>query len=98
MYEYNTTDVEGGLSVNTKYDEYPTRDTGFDGEVPMPEVNDNDVNTSVMLQRENSYSRGKVIGRKRDAYGNAVGRTNDNPIYLTQGNIVLSLIMERSMN
>ena len=58
--------------------------TGLDREVPTPEVNENYVNASVMLPRGKKYARGKVIGRKRDADGNAVGRTNDNPILDTR--------------
>ena len=50
----------------------------------MPEVNDNDVNASLMLLRVNIYARVKVNGKKIDAYGNAVGRTNDNPILDTR--------------
>ena len=53
---------------------------GLDREVPTSEVNDNYVNASGMLPRRNIYDRGKVIGRKIDAYGNAVGRENDNSI------------------
>ena len=33
-----------------------------------------------MFPRGNSYARGNFIGRKIDADGNSVGRTNDNPI------------------
>ena len=35
-----------------------------------------------MLPRGNTHSRGKIIGRKIYSYGNAIGRTNDNPILL----------------
>ena len=59
-------------------------DIGLDREVPTPEVNDNYVNASVMLPRGNSYARGKVIGPKRDADGNDVGKTNYNPILDTR--------------
>ena len=58
---------------------------GLDCEVPTPEANDNYVNASVMLPRRNIYARGKVIGRKRDADGNAAGSSNDNPILDTRG-------------
>ena len=54
--------------------------TELEREVPTPDSNDNYVNASVMFPRGNSYVRGKVIGRKIDADGNAVGRSNDNPI------------------
>ena len=57
---------------------------GLYREVPTLEVNENYVNSSVMFPRGNSYARGKVIGRKRDADGNAVGRTNYNPILDTR--------------
>ena len=33
-----------------------------------------------MLPRGNTYARGKAIVQKRDAYGNAVVRMNENPI------------------
>ena len=58
--------------------------TGLDSEVPTPKVNDNYVNDLVMLPRGNSYASGKVIGLKRKADGNAVGRKNDNPILDTR--------------
>ena len=80
MYEEDTTYVEGGLEVNTEYNEEPAMANVLDREVPTPEANDNYVNALVMLPRGNSYARGKVIRRKRDEYGNAIGRTNDNPI------------------
>ena len=95
MYEDDTTDVEGGLPGNSKDDEEPAMATGLNRDVPTPEVNDNYVNDSVMLPIGNSYTRGKVIGRKRDADGNSIGRGNYNP-YLTQGNIMFSFMMGRS--
>ena len=49
MYDEDTTDVDGGLAVKTEEDEDPNIDTGLDCEFPTPEVNDNNVNTSVML-------------------------------------------------
>ena len=52
--------------------------TGFDGQVLMLEVNENDVNCSVMLPRVNIYARGKVIIRKKDASEDSVVRRNDN--------------------
>ena len=73
MYEDDNTYVEGGLSVNTGDEEDPDMATGLDHEVPTPKENDNHVNTSVMFPRGNSY-----------AYGNAVGRSNDNPIIDTR--------------
>ena len=51
---------------------------------PTPEVEDSYVNTKVMLPRGDSMTRGRVIHRKRDADGNLVGRSNDNPILDTQ--------------
>ena len=80
MYEDNNTAVEGGLEGNTKYYEDPAIATGLDREVPTPEANNNYVNASVILPRGNSYARGKVIGQNIYTYGNAVGRTNCNPI------------------
>ena len=84
MYENYTTYVEGGLEGNTEDDEAPAMATGLDRKIPMSEANDNYVNASVMFPRENSYARGKAIGWKIDAYGNAVGRSNDNPILDTR--------------
>ena len=40
MYEDDTTDVGGGLAVNTEDDEGPDMATGLDRKVPTPEVND----------------------------------------------------------
>ena len=37
-----------------------------------------------MLPRGNRYARGKLIVWEIDAYGNAVGRTNNNPILDTR--------------
>ena len=84
MYEDDTADAEGGFTGNTEDDEEPVIDTELDREVPDPEVNDNYVNASVMLTRGNIYDRGKVMGRKIDADGNEVVRTNDNPILDTR--------------
>ena len=84
MYEGNNTYVEGGLTGNTEDYEGPAMATGLGREVPTPELNDNYVNKSVMLPKENSYARGKIIGQKRDADGNYVGRINDNPILDTR--------------
>ena len=84
MYEENTINAEGDLAGETEDDEDPIMDTGLDHKVPTPDVNGNCVNTSVMLPRGSRYARGKVIGRKRNAYGNAVVRTNGNPILDTR--------------
>ena len=84
MYEDDTTDVKGGLGDNTKDDEYPDMDTGLDRDIPTPKVNDSYVKGSVTLQRGNSYARGEFIVWKRDSDGNAVGKTNDNPILDTR--------------
>ena len=73
-------DEEGGLAGNTEDNEDPFIATGLNREYPTPEVNENDVNTSVMFLRGDIYARGKVIRRKRDADKNAVVRTNNNPI------------------
>ena len=84
MYEEDTTDVEGIFARKTEDYEDHDMATVLDREVPTPEVNENYVNTSVMLPRGNSYARGKFIGQKRDADGNYVGRENDNPILDTR--------------
>ena len=59
-------------------------DTGLDQDIKTLEENNNYVNYSVMLLRGNTYDRGRVTGRKRDAYGNTVGRENNNPILDTR--------------
>ena len=46
------------------------------------------MNALVILPRRNSYAIGKVIIRKRDADGNAVGMSNDKPILDTRKYIV----------
>ena len=60
--------------------ETPTPATGLDTEVPTPEADVNYVNTSIILPRGSKFSRGRVIGRKRDVDGNPTGRANTNPI------------------
>ena len=57
-----------------------TRNFGGKDDGSTPEENDNYVNASVMFPKGNSYARWKVIGQKLHAYGNAVGRSYDNPI------------------
>ena len=84
IHEDDTTYVEDGLTGNTEDDEYRVMATVLDHEVPKPEANDNYVKALVMLPRGNSYARGKVIVRKRDVDGNAVGRSNYNPILDTR--------------
>ena len=54
-------DAEGGLAENSADNEIPVMDTGLDRQVPTPEVNDNYVNSLVMLPRGNTCVRGKVI-------------------------------------
>ena len=76
--------MEGGLAGNNEDDDDPAMATVLDLKVPPPKVNDNYVNASVMLPRDNSCARGKVIGRKIDEDGNSVGRKNDNPIFETR--------------
>ena len=97
IYEDYTMDGKDGLAGNTKDDNDPAMATGLYREVPTSEVNDNYVNTLVMLPRGNSYARGKVIVQKRDANENTFRRTYDNP-YLPQGSIVLRLMKGRSAN
>ena len=84
MYKDDTTDVQDGLVGNTEDDEDPATATGLDRELPTPEANDNYVNAQVIFPVVNSYARWKVIGRKRYADGNNVGRKNDNPILETR--------------
>ena len=58
--------------------------TGLDLQVPILEVNDNYLNSSIMLPRRNTYARGEVFIRKRYASGNDVGSKNDNTILDTR--------------
>ena len=59
-------------------------DPGLDRQVPTPELNNNYVNSSVMLSKGNDYSIGKAIKRKRNSDGNAIGRINNNLILDTR--------------
>ena len=51
MNEDDTMDEEGGFTDKSEDDDIPVMDAGVDCQVPMPEVNDNYVNSSVMLPR-----------------------------------------------
>ena len=54
-------------------------------EEPTPDgAPDNYLSASVMLPRGDSLARGRVVGRKRDADGNPLGRANANPILDTR--------------
>ena len=68
------------MAGKTENDESPAMDTVLYRKVPTPEANYNYVNALVILPRGDSYDIGKVIGRKIDADGNVVGRSNDNLI------------------
>ena len=69
-----------GLTGNAD-NELPTPSLRIDGELLMPEADDNYVDASLMLPaRGNALARGTVIGRKRDAQGNPIGNANTNPI------------------
>ena len=81
-------DAESGIPVNVEGEETPVMDTVLDQEVPMPEINENYVNASVMFMRGNTYSREKAIWRKRYSDVNAVRRKNDKPILDTYNDIV----------
>ena len=80
MYADYTMDEEGGLEDKSEDTDIPVMATGLYHQVQITEVNENYVNYSVMLPRGNTYARGKVIGRKIYASGNAVGRRNKYPI------------------
>ena len=80
MYEDINTDAEGGLTDIPEDNETFIVDNGLYQDIPMPEVNNNYVNASVMLARGNTYARGNIIGHKRDADRNAIERPNYNPI------------------
>ena len=82
-YEEDNKDAEGGLEVHTDEYETPVVDTGLDRKVPTTELKDNYVNNSFTFPIGNTYAKGKVIGRKRDADGNYVGRKNNKPILET---------------
>ena len=49
-----------------------------------PEIGDNYVNMELMLPRGGTLARVQVTERKRDHEGNAIGRSNANPILDTQ--------------
>ena len=66
MYEYDTTDAEGVLAVKNEGNETPIMATGFDHEVPTPEVNANYVNDSVMFSYNYLPSSIGIISRKHD--------------------------------
>jgi len=53
-----------------------------------PEAGDNLVSAEIMIPRGGTMARGRVLGRKRDHYGNPIGRANDNPILDTRSYIV----------
>ena len=55
---------------------------------PTPEAGDRYVNADLLLPRGDTLARGRVIGRKRDADGNTVGRAHDNPILDTRQYLV----------
>ena len=80
MYEDYTADAEGCLEDKSEDYEITVVANGLDRQVSTPEVNDNYVNSSVMFPKGDTYARGKVIGRKRDAIRNAVGRRNEKTI------------------
>ena len=84
MYADCTTDVKGGLADKSEEDDITFKDNGLDRQVPTPELNNNYVNSSVMLSKGNDYSIGKAIKRKRNADGNAIGRMNNNLILDTR--------------
>ena len=89
--------AEGGLVEKSEDDEIPVMSTGLDHQVPMTEVNNNYVNSSVMFPRGNTYTIGKVIRRKEMQVKIMLEGGTTIP-YLTLANIVLSLIMGRSEN
>ena len=84
MHDNGNTDAEGVLEDKSEDYEVPMMATGLSRQVPMSEVNDNDMNYSVLIPRGNTYSRGKVIRRKIYSSHNDVGRMNDNPILDTR--------------
>ena len=84
IYEYDTTDAEGGLEDKSEYNEIFLMANGLDRQLPTPEVNDNYVSASVILPRGGNYSRKKFIGRKIDVSENSVGRRNYNPKLYTR--------------
>ena len=47
---------------------------------PTLEAGDNNVYVNIMLSREDSMARGRVISHKRDAEGNLMGNTSANLI------------------
>ena len=61
LYEENNGD---GLTVVSYDEETNQHAIGIYHKIPTPEFSDNYVNDSVIFPRENSFTRGKVIGRK----------------------------------
>ena len=49
---------------------------------PTPEVDDTYVGTNVMLPHRSVMAQGRVLKRARDNDGNAIGRSNENPLTL----------------
>ena len=52
IYQDDTTNAEGGFAGKTKDDEYTTMAARLDSKVPTPELNDNNLNSSVILPRD----------------------------------------------
>ena len=61
IYEDDTVDAEGGLSDKSEDYSIPVMAIGLNCQVPTPEVNENCVNSSIMLPRGSTYARRKVI-------------------------------------
>ena len=51
---------------------------------PTPDATDNFINANVLLPRGDTFARGRVVGRKRDAYGRELGNAHSNPILDTR--------------
>ena len=84
MYEENNRDVERGFAGENENNETPIMATVFDHEVPTPELNDININTSVILQRGNTYARDKIFVQIRYSDENAILRRNYKPIFETR--------------
>ena len=70
-----------------RYGDVKERDDGEDDLTPeevTPEMGDSYLNAEISVSKGGSLARGRVTGRKRDADGNPMGRSNPNPILDTR--------------
>ena len=61
MYEEDKSDLEGGLAGKNWDNDITSMANELYRKIPMPEVNNKYVNSSVMFPRGDTYAEGKVI-------------------------------------